>query len=495
MLGAFVSQPPERGLNAHLHAQLLAAAETAAAQHAQACFAEPPSSARSETLAAAETAAAARPAAEATAASKCSSVHLRLYYRGLEAKRQKQQRKELLLLQQRSRCGTLPASSSSSSTGLLVSQQLYEDALTRRQKQLQQQQRQQQQQQELRSKSKLSAASLRVFQQRLLKEIRQAYAELQPEAPEASTLPAALLPQCMQLLGIFQQQQQQQQQEDSGIKAKKKLAAAETAERELRLSEWLCRVLDPEGLEVVSSGRLFQFLAGVLTECGSSSSKSCCDGQCGSSCSSSSSRRAQFAAADRELKRLGLASLLEGDKCMHAATAETPQLQQETRQVYTELQQLTREFLPLLLSRERGCFFRHKPRCKFQGVCGLCQGRQQRARRERRQLLLQQQQEQEILSSQWRTRRPVPFHAGGPFGPPWGPHSAARRKQQTEGCGLPRHMMLYELAQQQQQQRQQQLQQRRQQQQHEALRECTFRPNLSLTSNAGRQGHTLHPKP
>ncbi|KAL8442434.1 hypothetical protein Emed_007269 [Eimeria media] len=466
MVGASDSQPSEGGLTAALHTQLLAAAAAAAAQHPKACFAEAPSTARPASIAAAAAtaAAAARPAAEAAVTGNCSSVHLRLYYRGLEAKRQKQQRKELLLQQQRSRCSTLPASSSSSSssssTGLLVSQQLYEDALTRRQKHQQQQQRQQQQQQELRSKSKLSPASLRVFQQRLLKEIRQAYAELQPETPNTAALPAALLPQCMQLLGIFQQQQQQQrqqqqqqQQEDPGLRAKKQLAAAETAERELRLSERLCRVLDPEGLDVVSSERLFQFLAGVLTECGSISS-------------SSSSRLAQFVAADRELKRLGLATIQEKDDCMHTAAGETPQLQHSPP----------------------------RPRCNSATVTARLveQGRQQRARRERRQLLLQQQQEEELLRSQWRAR-PGPFHTGGPSGPPWGPPSSARRKPQTDGCGLPRHVMLYELAQQQQQHQKQQQQQRQQQQQHEALRECTFRPDLSLTSNTGRQGCTSNP--
>ncbi|XP_026191308.1 uncharacterized protein LOC113146873 [Cyclospora cayetanensis] len=150
------------------------AGNTAAEEYEGSYPFRPRISAESQILAAA--AAAVRPVAESAAAGNCNSVHLRLYYNGLEAKRKKQEQKTLLrrqqLLQQKAACSAPSSSSSGTSSGRLISQMLYEDALIRREKQQQQLTMLQEQQQRLSSSSKLTAASLRIFNQRLFKAIK-----------------------------------------------------------------------------------------------------------------------------------------------------------------------------------------------------------------------------------------------------------------------------------------------------------------------------------
>ncbi|CDJ40189.1 hypothetical protein, conserved [Eimeria tenella] len=498
-----------------------AAASVAAVEDESKYSFRPRISAESQVLAAAAAAAAAaaRPAAEAAAVGNCNSVHLRLYYQGLESRRKKQQQKILLLRQQqqqRSRCSAVTASSSSSSSssascGLLISQQLYEDALTRRRKQQQQLLVLQREQQHLSSSSKLTAASLRVFKQRLSKELKQAYASLQQQASGASGLPAPLLPDCLQLLGIFQHQHEQQQQllqrTNPVVRARKQLTFQEATKKELRLADRLCSLLDPEGSGKIQRERLFQFLAGLLSDCsrsssGSSSSTSC-SGHCGSSKepardSSGISNKcscSQLAAATKRLENIGIREGEAEVSSVRAAHAAT-QLQQETLAVYAELRRLSRDFLPLLLNRQRSCFFRNKSlrqapaqeaqpkvRCSSAAVTErlLERGRQRQARRELLQQQRQQGQQQRCLRSP-RSYTPTGNSVGGP----WGPPTAAQKQPKRTKGGVSRHVQLFELAQYQQQQQEQQKQLRQQQQQQDDLKECTFRPDLGLSHKAPR---------
>ncbi|XP_026191307.1 uncharacterized protein LOC34622404 [Cyclospora cayetanensis] len=66
------------------------------------------------------------------------------------------------------------------------------------------------------------------------------------------------------------------------------------------------------------------------------------------------------------------------------------------------------------------------------------------------------------------------------------PPSACRKEAFKKNSGVSRHLQLYALAEHQQQRQQQQHEQRQHQQQKEALRECTFRPNLALTHKLKR---------
>ncbi|CDJ68833.1 hypothetical protein, conserved [Eimeria necatrix] len=497
-----------------------AAAGAAAVEDESKYSFRPRISAESQVLAAAAAAAAAaaRPAAEAAAVGNCNSVHLRLYYQGLESRRKKQQQKILLLRQQqqqRSRCSAVTASSSSSSSssascGLLISQQLYEDALTRRRKQQQQLLLLQREQQHLSSSSKLTAASLRVFKQRLSKELKQAYASLQQQASDASALPAPLLPDCLQLLGIFQHQHEQQQQHqlqqtDPVIRARKQLTFQEATKKELRLADRLCSLLDPEGSGKIQRERLFQFLAGLLSDCSRSwsGSSSCCSGHCGSSKEpardssgiSSKCSCPQLAAATKRLEDIGIREGEAGVSSVRGAHAAT-QLQQETLAVYAELRRLSRDFLPLLLNRQRSCFFRNKSlrqappqeaqpkvRCSSAAVTErlLERGRQRQARRE---LLQQQRQQEQQQRCPGSPRSCTP--RGNSVGGPWGPPTAAQKQPKRTKGGVSRHVQLFELAQYQQQQQEQQKQLRQQQQQQDDLKECTFRPDLGLSHKAPR---------
>ncbi|OEH79383.1 hypothetical protein cyc_06177 [Cyclospora cayetanensis] len=226
---------------------------------------------------------------------------------------------------------------------------------------------------------------------------QQAYTSLQPQAPEDEFLPASLLPDCLQMLGIFRHQIQVQQQphRDPLLRAKKQINSEEGGIRELRLAERLCGLLDPEGSGKVHRGRLFQFLAEILSECRSDHSRStsfCCNGQCSRNSNRSCSNWCpQIAAAAKELERLGIVDR-RGDVSQVTAALKDAQFQQvrntvaditavatvarslclaaaatvkgataarEAQHVYAELQSLHRGFLPLLLNRQRSCFFRH----------------------------------------------------------------------------------------------------------------------------------------
>lgn len=100
-----------------------------------------------------------------------------------------------------------------------------------------------------------------------------------------------------------------------------------------RLAERLRSLLDPEGLGEVHGNRLFQFLAGLLFDCSSSSGRGGsssnierfeCRAQCSTNdgCSGSSKCccRHQLAAATKELQRLGLRNAAA--ECRKTLTAD-----------------------------------------------------------------------------------------------------------------------------------------------------------------------------